>query len=173
MERSEFERRAAEAAAVVGDRGGLAVSERRFYGRYYDYLDALRESGMTNMCDAAPRLARAFSLDRKLASEILLEWMQAALAGGGEATTNVRTAERILSEIEGKEVNSMKLIIETPDTETARILAQVAVKLGCGVETDDGSYFGLCDRCKQETLVYDHRFSGLHCAGCFAEEFGE
>jgi len=41
------------------------------------YLDALRESGVTNMFGATPYLIGAFpELDKKEASAILSEWMR-------------------------------------------------------------------------------------------------
>lgn len=39
------------------------------------YLDALRESGATNMFGAAPYLEREFGLTRKEAREVLTYWM--------------------------------------------------------------------------------------------------
>lgn len=44
---------------------------------YFEYLDALRDSGVTNMFGAAPYLQDAFGLNRHEAKAILLEWMQA------------------------------------------------------------------------------------------------
>ena len=40
---------------------------------YFDYLDQLRESGITNMFGASPYLQEAFDLDRYEAKDILLE----------------------------------------------------------------------------------------------------
>ena len=40
------------------------------------FLDELRESGATNMYGAAPWLEEAFVLDREVAREVLLYWMQ-------------------------------------------------------------------------------------------------
>lgn len=42
---------------------------------YYAYLDALRESGVTNMFGAAPYLQQEFGLDRYEARKVLLQWM--------------------------------------------------------------------------------------------------
>jgi hypothetical protein len=42
---------------------------------HYDYLIALRDSGVTNMWGAAPYLQEYFGLDRKEAKDILLEWI--------------------------------------------------------------------------------------------------
>jgi hypothetical protein len=43
--------------------------------QYYEYLNALRESGKVNMFGAAPYLQDTFGLDRKEARKILVEWM--------------------------------------------------------------------------------------------------
>ena len=43
---------------------------------YFDYLDQLRESGITNMFGASPYLQEAFNLNRYEAKDVLLEWMQ-------------------------------------------------------------------------------------------------
>lgn len=45
--------------------------------RYFEFLDELRESGVTNMFGATPYLRKAFNeLDEKEAREILKEWMK-------------------------------------------------------------------------------------------------
>lgn len=43
---------------------------------YFEYLNQLRESGVTNMFGAAPYLQQEFGLDRYEARDVLLEWMQ-------------------------------------------------------------------------------------------------
>ena len=43
---------------------------------YFTYLDALCESGVTNMFGAAPYLANEFSLDIKTARRALSYWME-------------------------------------------------------------------------------------------------
>ena len=43
---------------------------------YYEYLDFLRESGVTNMFGAAPYLEDRFDLSRQEARKILIEWME-------------------------------------------------------------------------------------------------
>ena len=43
---------------------------------YYEYLDNLRESGVTNMFGASKFLEYEFGLDRYEAKDILLAWMQ-------------------------------------------------------------------------------------------------
>jgi hypothetical protein len=43
--------------------------------KYFNFLDALRESGQTNMFGAGPFLQRAFGLERHEAKDIVLEWM--------------------------------------------------------------------------------------------------
>tara|TARA_R110002020_G_scaffold103752_8_gene243145 strand:- start:5710 stop:5865 length:156 start_codon:yes stop_codon:yes gene_type:complete len=42
---------------------------------YFDYLDELRESGVTNMFGAAEYLEGEFGVDRKEARNILQKWM--------------------------------------------------------------------------------------------------
>lgn len=44
--------------------------------RHKLYLDELRESGETNMYEAAPYLQTEFDIDKKTAIEILTEWAQ-------------------------------------------------------------------------------------------------
>lgn len=44
--------------------------------RYFDFLDELRESGMTNMYGASPYLEEEFGLGHKEASKVLLQWMR-------------------------------------------------------------------------------------------------
>ena len=45
--------------------------------KYYSYLDALRESGKTNMFQARPYLLNQFhELDEPLARKILADWME-------------------------------------------------------------------------------------------------
>jgi hypothetical protein len=43
---------------------------------YFNFLEDLRGSGATNMFGAAPYLTDVFGLDRQVARDILLEWMQ-------------------------------------------------------------------------------------------------
>lgn len=43
---------------------------------HLEYLDSLRESGVTNMFGAAPYLREEFDLSRELASAILGYWMR-------------------------------------------------------------------------------------------------
>jgi len=43
---------------------------------YYSYLDVLRESGVTNMFGAAPYLMDEFGLDKRVAREVLMSWME-------------------------------------------------------------------------------------------------
>jgi hypothetical protein len=42
----------------------------------FEYLDALRESGFTNMFGATPYLMEEFGFDKREASQWLTEWMQ-------------------------------------------------------------------------------------------------
>lgn len=43
---------------------------------YFDYLNKLRESGITNMFGASPYLVREFRIDKDDAIQILSKWMQ-------------------------------------------------------------------------------------------------
>jgi hypothetical protein len=42
----------------------------------FEYLDTLRESGVTNMFGAGQYLEQAFDIDRREAKSVLLEWMR-------------------------------------------------------------------------------------------------
>lgn len=42
----------------------------------FEYLDTLRESGVTNMFGAGQYLQQAFDIDRREAKSVLLEWMK-------------------------------------------------------------------------------------------------
>ena len=42
---------------------------------YFEYLNTLRETGVTNMFGAAPYLEQAFGLNRREARKVLSEWM--------------------------------------------------------------------------------------------------
>lgn len=53
--------------------------------KYFDYLDCLRESGVTNMFGAVPYLQQEFpelSFDHAQAVYILREWMESHVNGG-------------------------------------------------------------------------------------------
>jgi hypothetical protein len=43
---------------------------------YFEYLDTLRASGVTNMFGATPYLVREFALERKMAQKVLVRWME-------------------------------------------------------------------------------------------------
>jgi len=43
---------------------------------YFEFLDALRESGKTNMFGAGPYLMQAFGIDKREAKDIVLKWME-------------------------------------------------------------------------------------------------
>ena len=50
--------------------------ELKYDEEYYDYLDELRRSGVTNMMGARSYLIDAFSIeDKKFAGQILSDWM--------------------------------------------------------------------------------------------------
>jgi hypothetical protein len=42
---------------------------------HFEFLDELRESGVTNMWGARPYLMEEFGLESKVAGEIVIEWM--------------------------------------------------------------------------------------------------
>jgi hypothetical protein len=44
--------------------------------QYTQFLDELRDSGVTNMYGAAPYLQEAFGLDKIEARMILIDWME-------------------------------------------------------------------------------------------------
>ena len=44
--------------------------------KYHDYLNALRDSGVTNMFGAGAYLQRDFGISRQKAMDILIEWMK-------------------------------------------------------------------------------------------------
>lgn len=43
---------------------------------YYETLECIRQSGITNMYGAAPYLAACCDIDEKLATKVLINWMQ-------------------------------------------------------------------------------------------------
>lgn len=57
----------------------------------FEYLDALRVSGITNMFGARPYLEEAFSLDRREAATILTGWMNTF--GDGSAPAEKRAEQ--------------------------------------------------------------------------------
>ncbi len=48
----------------------------KFDVKYYEYLDGLRESGVTNMFGARPYVQREFGVSSEEASAILSDWMK-------------------------------------------------------------------------------------------------
>ena len=46
------------------------------FEEYFEYLDQLRESGVTNMFGATPYLIEEFGVDKSTARRILTEWMR-------------------------------------------------------------------------------------------------
>ena len=42
----------------------------------FEYLDALRESGITNMFGASPYIVRQFGCNKETARELLVKWME-------------------------------------------------------------------------------------------------
>ena len=43
---------------------------------YFDYLEELRQSGVTNMFGATPYLMEEFGLSKYEAKDVLLQWMK-------------------------------------------------------------------------------------------------
>ena len=54
----------------------MANENKKYDAQYYNYLDGLRESGVTNMWGAGAYLIGSFGIDKKLASDILGDWMR-------------------------------------------------------------------------------------------------
>lgn len=58
----------------------------KYGGEFYEYLDTLRRSGITNMYGARPYIMRAFDMDeddraaQTRAGEILADWMETFVA---------------------------------------------------------------------------------------------
>lgn len=53
---------------------------------YFEYLDDLRESAVTNMFGACPYLRKEFGMDQKTAEDILSKWME-TFDGESDAVT--------------------------------------------------------------------------------------
>lgn len=53
----------------------------------FDYLNDLRDSGVTNMFGANPYLKEEFNIDASEASQVLSKWMKLFNAGGYEHLT--------------------------------------------------------------------------------------
>ena len=49
---------------------------KREWDEYYQTLENIRKSGITNMFGAAPYLAQLEGIDEKLARQVLSNWMQ-------------------------------------------------------------------------------------------------
>ena len=48
----------------------------KYEAEYYEFLDGLRESGITNMFGAATYLEKQFGLDKKTSRDVLADWMK-------------------------------------------------------------------------------------------------
>ena len=58
-------------------KGALKMTTLKYETKYYEYLDGLRESGITNMFGASPYLQYEFKeLDHKTAVAVLSNWMK-------------------------------------------------------------------------------------------------
>jgi len=53
----------------------------------FDYLNDLGKRGVTNMFGASPYLQREFGIERKLASDTLIKWMEMFNADGYDHLT--------------------------------------------------------------------------------------
>jgi hypothetical protein len=51
-------------------------AQSRDENEYFEFLEILRKSGVTNMFGAAPYLVDAFSISNREARDILLKWMK-------------------------------------------------------------------------------------------------
>ena len=72
----KFQKEQEGTSMIEQDQGGAKVIMADL-GKYFVYLDDLRDSGETNMFEARPYLQRAFpGLSAEAAKGILLTWMQ-------------------------------------------------------------------------------------------------
>ena len=53
----------------------MKYSIKEEWEHYYEVLEFIRESGITNMWGAAPYLAKYCNIDLKLAKDILCSWI--------------------------------------------------------------------------------------------------
>lgn len=61
------------------------------YAEYFEFLDALRKSGVTNMFGARPYIEEEFGLTKAEAGKVLSAWMQTY--GKGDMTPAERAKE--------------------------------------------------------------------------------
>lgn len=55
----------------------MGKTKMEYEEKYYDFLDGLRESGITNMFGSVPYLLNQFQeLDQALAKKILVDWIE-------------------------------------------------------------------------------------------------
>ena len=54
----------------------MATGTGRFMNEYFEYLDELREVGVTNMFGAASYLQEEFGLNKNEAKDILIKWIE-------------------------------------------------------------------------------------------------
>ena len=52
------------------------MNRRKDMNEMFEYLDELRESGVTNMYGAGEYLEEEFGLNKKTAKEVLVHWMK-------------------------------------------------------------------------------------------------
>lgn len=52
------------------------MAKSKMTKEHKEFLDDLRESGVTNMFGASPYIQREFGVDKREAADILMEWMK-------------------------------------------------------------------------------------------------
>lgn len=65
-----------EAPKVEEKKDSIFAGGIKYDADYYDYLDGLRESGVTNMFGATPYLKKTFGLSDSMARAVLSDWMK-------------------------------------------------------------------------------------------------
>lgn len=65
-----------KASDILATSGAVKPLKENVDKKYNDFLITLRDSGVTNMYGAVPYLQKAFGLNRKEATEILVNWMR-------------------------------------------------------------------------------------------------
>ena len=68
---------------MVGEEGGAVVNSQREI--YFEYLDRLRKSGLTNMFAAVSYLQAEFDIPTARARAILDEWMREREEAGAKS----------------------------------------------------------------------------------------
>lgn len=120
---------------------------------HFEYLDQLRESGVTNMLGARPYLIKEFGLDRNTAGNVLQRWM---------ATYSERQSSRD-RQVMAIEIGKVYRHRDNPEIGFAKALEILPARKGenkssCKVvkvqwSTDNRFEFGLIKYFKQSDLV--------------------